>query len=115
MYATGTEGVEAGEQAGLVVIVVADAAGEGIPGSAARHARCTIVADPIADRRARARHHRAAATSASASLSIVIPGKLAFTTSLLPVAPYPCTPSATERTRIPGLKARSETRTDAER
>lgn len=55
VYATRAKGVEAGEQAGLVVIFVADAAGEWIPGPAARHARRAVVADPV-DRRARARH-----------------------------------------------------------
>lgn len=58
VYATGAEGVEAGEQAGLVVVVVADAADEGIPGPAARHASRAVVAHPVADRRARARHRR---------------------------------------------------------
>lgn len=58
MYATRAEGVEAREQAGLVVVVVAETAGEGVPGPAARHARRAIVADPITDRRARARHRR---------------------------------------------------------
>lgn len=57
MYATGAEGVEAGKQARLVKIVVADAAGEGIPGPTARHARRAVVADSV-DRRARACHRR---------------------------------------------------------
>lgn len=58
VYATCAEGVEAREQTGLVVVVVADAAGEGVPGPAAWHARRAVIADPVADRRARARHRR---------------------------------------------------------
>jgi len=53
--ATGTESVEAREQAGLVVVIVTDAAGERIPGSTSRHARCAVIANPV-DRRARACH-----------------------------------------------------------
>lgn len=50
MYAAGTKGVETGEQAGLVVVTVADTAGEGVPGPAARHARCAVLTNPV-DRR----------------------------------------------------------------
>lgn len=50
MYATRAEGVEAREQTGLVVVIVADTAGEGVPGPAARHARSAVVADPVTDR-----------------------------------------------------------------
>lgn len=89
MYATGAEGMEAGEQAGLVVVIVADTAGEGIPGSATRHARCAVIADPV-DRRARARHRR----RHSATLSRAVNDARADDTRLPPhfttPLPVPC-------------------------
>jgi len=89
VYAMGAEGVKAGEQTGFVVVIVADTAGKGIPGSAARHARRTVVANPV-DRRARARHRR----RHSATLSRAVDHARANDTRLPPhfttPLPVPC-------------------------
>lgn len=84
----GTKGVETGEQAGLVVVIVADTAGEGVPGPAARHARCAIVANPV-DRRARTRHRRRCSAHPDSPRRSRARGQYAPFTSLHDTAPCP--------------------------